>query len=125
MSDEVAEVKITTDKVQFLYNVKEFTVKPGQKVKITLINPAGSVQPHNTVIVKPGTEAAVGNATISLMSNPEFLTTMNAVPESDDILFHSALVQPDGKVTLEFTVPKEAGDYPYICTYPGHWAYSL
>ena len=23
--------------------------------------------------------------------------------------------------TIEFTAPAEPGDYPYICTFPGHW----
>ena len=31
---EDLEITITADKVQFLYDVKDFTVKPGQKVKI-------------------------------------------------------------------------------------------
>jgi plastocyanin len=43
-ADDAHEVKITADKTQFLYDVKEFTVKPGQKVKITLINPSDSVK---------------------------------------------------------------------------------
>jgi uncharacterized protein len=22
---------------------------------------------------------------------------------------------------LEFVAPEEPGDYPYVCTFPGHW----
>ena len=118
------EITITADKVQFLYDVKEFTVKPGQKVKITLITPGDSVtrQPHNILICKPGTKDAVGMASNAGLSDPEFLTTKHAVPDSDDVLFASKLVQPDAEDVLEFTAPTEPGDYPYICTYPGHWA---
>ena len=39
-----------------------------------------------------------------------------------DVLFASKLGQPDAEDVLEFTAPSEPGDYPYICTYPGHWA---
>lgn len=123
-ADEAAEVTLTADKVQFLYDIKEFTVKPGQKVKLTLINPADSVtrQPHNLLVVKPGKDMEVGMASNAGMSDPNFLTTKQAVPESDAILFHTKLVQPGEQDVLEFTAPTEAGDYPYLCTYPGHWA---
>ncbi len=123
-ADEVAEVTLTADKVQFIYDIKEFTVKAGQKVKLTLINPADSVtrQPHNLLVVKPGKEMAVGMASNAGMSDPAFLTTKHAVPESDDVLFHTKLVQPGEQDVLEFTAPSEPGDYPYLCTYPGHWA---
>lgn len=123
-SEEVAEVTLTADKIQFIYDIKEFTVKPGQKVKLTLINPADSVtrQPHNVLIVKPGKKDVVGMAANAGMTDPTFLTTKNAVPESTDILFHSKLVQAGEQDTMEFTAPAEEGDYPYICTYPGHWA---
>lgn len=123
-AEEIKEVTITADKVQFLYDIKEFTVKPGQKVKITLINPAESVtrQPHNLIVVKPGKDMVVGMAANAGMTDPAFLTTKNAIPESPEILFHTKLVQPGAEDVLEFTAPAEAGDYPYICTYPGHWA---
>lgn len=123
-ADEVHEVTITADKTQFLYDVKEFSVKPGQKVKIVLVNPADSVnrQPHNLLIVKPGTKDTVGMASNAGLSDPTFLTEKNAVPESADILFHSKLIQPGEEDVMEFTAPTEPGDYPYLCTYPGHWA---
>ncbi len=123
-AEEVAEVTLTADKVQFIYDVTEFTVKAGQKVKLTLINPADSVtrQPHNLLVVKPGKDMAVGMASNAGMSDPTFLTTKQAVPDTDDVLFHTKLVQPGEQDVLEFTAPTEAGDYPYLCTYPGHWA---
>lgn len=123
-SEEVVEVTLTADKIQFLFDVKEFTVKPGQKVKLTLINPADSVtrQPHNVLIVKPGKKDVVGMAANAGMTDPTFLTTKQAVPDSEDILFHSKLIQAGEEDTMEFTAPEEEGDYPYICTYPGHWA---
>lgn len=123
-AQDVAEVTLTADKIQFIYDIKEFTVKPGQKVKLTLINPADSVtrQPHNVLIVKPGKKDVVGMAANNGMADPTFLTTKQAIPESPEILHHSKLVQAGEQDTIEFTAPTEAGDYPYLCTYPGHWA---
>lgn len=123
-ADEVAEITLTADKIQFVFDIKEFTVKPGQKVKLTLINPADSItrQPHNVLIVKPGKKDVVGMAANNGLSDPTFLTTKQAVPDSEEILHHSKLVQAGEQDTMEFTAPTEVGDYPYICTYPGHWA---
>ena len=123
-AQDAVEVTLTADKIQFIYDIKEFTVKPRQTVKLTLVNPADSItrQPHNVLIVKPGKKDIVGMAANAGMSDPNFLTTGNAIPKSDDILHHSKLVQPGHSETIEFTAPAEAGDYPYICTYPGHWA---
>ncbi len=122
-AEEVAEVTLTADKVQFIYDVTAFTVKAGQKVKLKLINPADSVtrQPHNVLIVKPGKKDVVGMAANAGLTDPEFMTTKQAVPESDDILFHSKLIQPGEEDVLEFEAPSEPGEYPYMCTYPGHW----
>ncbi|MDF1852980.1 MAG: plastocyanin/azurin family copper-binding protein [Verrucomicrobiales bacterium] len=121
---EEMEITITADKVQFLYDIKEFTVKPGTKVKLKLVNPADSVtrQPHNLLIVKPSKKDVVGMAANAGMADPEFLTTKQAVPDSEDILFHSKLIQAGEEDILEFVAPSELGDYPYLCTYPGHWA---
>jgi len=30
-------------------------------------------------------------------------------------------VNPGESFTLEFSAPEEPGDYPYVCTFPGHW----
>jgi azurin len=123
-AQEALEITLTADKVQFLYDKKEFAVKPGQKVKLTLVNPADSVtrQPHNLIIVKPGKKDVVGMAANAGLADPAFLTTKNAVPESAEILHHTKLVQAGDKDTIEFAAPAEPGDYPFLCTYPGHWA---
>ncbi len=123
-AQDVKEITLTADKIQFIYDIKEFTVKAGQKVKLTLVNPADSVtrQPHNIIVVKQGKKDVVGMAANAGLTDPNFITKKNCIPESEDILFTSKLVQPGQSETIEFTAPSEPGDYPYLCTYPGHWA---
>ena len=121
---EDAEVTITADKIQLAYDTKEFTVKAGQKVKLTLVNPADSqnLQPHNLILIKPGKLGAM-IATVndpSKLSDPNWIT--NPIPESEDILHHTKLLKPGEQETLEFTAPTEAGDYPFLCSYIGHAA---
>jgi uncharacterized protein len=31
-------------------------------------------------------------------------------------------VNSDGNYKLTFKVPEIVGDYPYVCTFPGHWS---
>ncbi|MCB1079937.1 MAG: hypothetical protein KDM64_19110, partial [Verrucomicrobiae bacterium] len=125
LAQDVAEVTITADKIQLAYDTKEFSVKAGQKVKLTLVNPADSqnLQPHNLLIIKPGklgAMIAVVNDP-SKLSNPNWIT--NPIPEGDEnMLHHTKLLKPGEKETLEFTAPEEAGDYPFLCSYIGHAA---
>ena len=128
-ADDVAEVTITADKLTFFYDIKEFKVKAGQKVKLTFINPKDSMnlQPHNLIIIKPGKLQAMiaGVSDPGRMSDPKWLK--NPIPaEGDDlhahILHHTKLLAYGEEETLEFTAPSEPGDYPYVCSFPGHAA---
>ena len=31
------------------------------------------------------------------------------------------MLDPQQTATLEFVAPRQVGDYPYVCTFPGHW----
>lgn len=105
------------------YDKTDLTVKAGQKVKLTFNN-TGSIapQPHNFLLIKPGKDQAVGAQANAMLTDPQAMAK-NYIPEAskDDIIAHTKLVQPNGTDTIEFTAPAEAGDYPYICTFPGHW----
>jgi len=46
---------------------------------------------------------------------------MNFVPEIPEILASTPLVNPETSESLVFTAPTEPGEYPYLCTVPGHW----
>jgi azurin len=30
-------------------------------------------------------------------------------------------VQPDQNATVTFTAPTTPGEYPFVCSFPGHW----
>lgn len=105
------------------YDKTELTVKAGQKVKLTLVN-TGSIapQPHNFLLLRPGKLDAVGAMANSMLTDPQAMAK-NYIPDAakGDILANTKLVQPNQTETIEFVAPAEAGDYPYICTFPGHW----
>ncbi len=118
-ASDVLELTITADKIQLAYDTKSFEVAAGQKVSLTLANPEQGTQPHNLLVINPGTINQVGMAANQGMTDPNFLK--NPVPKSDQVLFASKLVQPGESDVLEFTAPEKPGTYPYICTFPGHW----
>lgn len=119
-SGPVAEITIKPDTTNPLaYDTKSFTVKAGQKVKFTFNNTHPAVpQPHNWVLGKPGTKDKLLAAAMTIMTDPKALEK-GYIPESPDILHHTKLLQPNTSETLEFVAPA-AGEYPYICTFPGH-----
>ena len=93
-------------------------VPAGSKVILTFTNP--DVLQHNLVIVKPDQKDAVGALADAMLTDPEAMKK-HYVPDTDDIIASSELVNPGGNEKIEFTAPEEVGDYPYICTFPGHW----
>jgi len=112
----VIELKVEKEIMQ--YDKKLITAKAGQKVVINLENPDG--MQHNLLIIKPGTLQKVGKAADELLANPK-AAEMQYVPKIPEVLFSTRLVNSGETVTLEITVPNEPGDYPYVCTFPGHW----
>ena len=42
------------------------------------------------------------------------------IPETPDVLAAIKIVNPGQAESVKFTVPKEPGEYPYLCTFPGH-----
>jgi azurin len=101
----------------------ELSVQAGQKVKLTLNNSGGVLpQPHNFLLLKPGKLDAVGALANAMLADPQGMAK-SYIPEAakPDIVANTKLVQPNNSETIEFTAPAEAGDYPYICTFPGHW----
>ncbi|MEQ1829645.1 MAG: hypothetical protein ABL921_27025, partial [Pirellula sp.] len=43
------------------------------------------------------------------------------VPESDDVVCYTDIVNPSDEIAIYFTLPLEPGRYPFLCTFPGHW----
>jgi azurin len=115
---EVKIVRIKAIREAMKYDVTEFTVKPGQTVELTFENP--DAMQHNLVIVKPKTMEKVGIAADKMMMD-EKGAEKNYVPALSEVLFSTPLVIPDQSYKLTFKAPETAGNYPYVCTFPGHW----
>ena len=73
--------------------------------------------PHNIVLVKPGKADSVAMEALNLGAKGFDLAF---IPPSKDIIWASKLLNYDEKQVIEFKAPTQPGDYPYVCTFPGH-----
>ncbi len=112
----VIELKVVPEMLQF--DKVLLNAKAGEKVIINLENPDG--MQHNLLIIKIGSLQKVGKAADEMLSNPK-AAEMQYVPKVPEVLHSTKLVNPGETISLEFTVPSTPGDYPFVCTFPGHW----
>ncbi len=115
---DVKVIRIKTIREAMKYDLKDFTVAPGQSVQIILENT--DAMQHNLVVTRPGMREKVGKAGDAMMKD-EKGAEKNYVPSLPEVLFATPLVNPGQTYTLTFKAPAKVGDYPYVCTFPGHW----
>ncbi len=97
------------------FDVDKLEVKAGSRIKLVFNNNDDML--HNCVITKPGAANAVGEAALRLnLNGPK----MNYVPNSPNVLYHTNILQPETSETIYFVAPSEAGDYQFVCSFPGH-----
>ncbi len=113
---ERIELKAVKDIMQ--YDKKQFSVKAGKRITLVFDNPDG--MQHNLLIIQPGTLEIVGKAADDMLRSNEAYDKQY-IPAIPEVLHYTPLVNPGESFTLEFTAPATPGDYPYVCTFPGHW----
>jgi azurin/glucose/arabinose dehydrogenase len=98
------------------FDKDKMQVKAGAKVKLVFNNNDDML--HNLVIVKPNMVNEIGQAALNLgLKGSE----MAYIPDSDNVLYHTGLMQPESSESIYFTAPTEKGDYIFVCTFPGHY----
>lgn len=118
MAKAATSLTIRTIKNEMKYDITDFVVEAGTNVELVFENT--DFMQHNLVITQPGKKELVGMAADKLATDPNG-AARNYVPIMPEVLFATAILNPEDKVTLRFTAPSEPGIYPYICTFPGHW----
>jgi len=113
---ETAEVKCVPG-LQF--EPRRIRMRAGRRAVIVLEN-ADVEMPHNLVVVEPDRLETIGEASMMLASDPSAVGK-HYVPEDDGVIAMSRLVNPREQYSIYFNTPEKAGEYPFICTFPGHW----
>ncbi|MFK7811907.1 MAG: PVC-type heme-binding CxxCH protein [Maribacter sp.] len=121
-SEDIAEqgtvINMKTIQNEMKYDLSEFVVKAGSTVSLVFEN--NDFMQHNLLIIQQGSIEKVGAAADKLAQDPNG-ADRNYIPRMPEVLEATALVNPNQKVILRFTAPDKPGEYPYICTFPGHW----
>nr|WP_295924501.1 PVC-type heme-binding CxxCH protein [uncultured Dyadobacter sp.] len=112
------EIKLVAIEAKMAFDKKALSVPAGRAVTLVFENP--DLMPHNVVIVKPGTAEKVGEAADAMASLKDGFER-NFVPSTPDVLFATPLVNSGKSFRLDFKAPDQAGEYPFICSFPGHW----
>ncbi len=114
----VRVILIHTVEEEMRYDVPWFAVQAGTDIQIILKNE--DLMAHNLVITKPDSlqkvalQAAAEGPTVG-PSGKQY------VPESSDVLIGTEMVSAEKQSRITFRAPSEPGEYPYVCTFPGHW----
>ncbi|GAB5408120.1 MAG: azurin [Balneolaceae bacterium] len=104
---------------QMRFDLSEIKVKAGETVTLTLKHTGKlpkAAMGHNWVLLDSGTDVKeFATAAIRARTN-EYIPE-----EGDAVLAHTALIGGGEETTIEFTAPA-AGEYDFICSFPGHYA---
>jgi uncharacterized cupredoxin-like copper-binding protein len=98
------------------FSLAAFDVKAGARVKLDFANVSDML--HNLVVVKPGTAIKVGEEAMRMGLDG---AKLEYVPRTEDVLYHTAMLEPQKSETIYFVAPTTPGEYTYVCTFPGHY----
>jgi uncharacterized protein len=122
---EVTKVIIGVVPAVMQFDKKTFSVPAGAKVSLLFTNKACPLQ-HNIIILKPGTDAKFGAASDKMIVT-DAAGALAKLYIPDDAESKAAIIAASAKLIgtgqneiINFTAPEEPGEYPYVCTFPGH-----
>ena len=118
---EEATVELTGND-QMQYNTKAFEVTEGQEVVLSFKHigqlPVVAMG-HNVVILKPETAVPTFAAKCAPAKETNYIP--QDAESKEQIVAHTKMLGGGESDQLTFTAPA-AGEYPFICSFPGHFA---
>ncbi len=111
-------ITLTVVPGQMKFDKTALKVAPGQLVQLVFVNP--DQMQHNFVLGTQGSLDQLGAAADQMLTSGDAVA-QQYVPQSPVVVFASPLVDPGQTVTVQFRAPTQAGTYPFVCTFPGHW----
>jgi putative membrane-bound dehydrogenase-like protein len=104
---------------QMKFTQSTITARRGQRVELTLNNTDD--MPHNIVIFRRGSMAEYEKELFGSLNEPN-AQLRGFVPDSPNVLAASRLLNAGESTVVTFDAPNEPGEYPFVCSFPGHWA---
>jgi azurin len=102
------------------YSVPTITAKPGEQLRIRLTSKGAMpkiAMAHNFVLL---TKTAVVTDFVTAAMNAR-ATDFIPPDKKADVIAHTGLAGAGETVEVTFKVPAAAGDYTYLCSFPGHF----
>ena len=112
------KVTIKTIKDQMKYDITQIDAVAGEVLEITFVN--NDAMQHNLLVIEPGSLRMVGREG-EAFAKAKYAADRNYVPDMKEILHYIPILNPGEEYKLRIKLPDEPGDYPYVCTFPGHW----
>ena len=116
---KITEVSIEAtgaNMAEMKYDKSTIEVPAGTTIKLTFKSSATDPSmPHNWVLIRKGNLDRIVKKGMEAGADKGF------VPVDEDLLIASKLLGPGEKTELTFPAPP-AGEYQFVCTYPGHSA---
>ena len=103
------------------YSVTSIPAKPGETLRIRLVS-KGTLpkiaMAHNVVVLK------LGSKQIDFVNAAAMARATDFIPAEmkDQVLAATTLAGPGETVETTLKVPTTPGSYPFVCTFPGHFA---
>ena len=110
-------IKIGTLHGQLRFDPEIIVVKKGADINLVFENQDEMI--HNLLIAK-GDSKQIDKLAEKALALKEKGLDMGFIPKDDSIIASIGLVQPGEKAKVSFKAPNLNGDYPYVCTFPGH-----
>ncbi len=110
---------VITGNDQMQFSPTEFTVEAGSEVTLIFRNvgrmPKESMG-HNLAILEQGANVSAFARAAQGHADNEYI----APDLEDQVIAATKVLGPGEEETLTFTAPSEAGDFPFVCSFPGH-----
>ncbi len=111
-----------TDAMKF--DMTEIAAKAGETIKVVLKNTGTMpkvVAGHNFVLLKLGTDQVEFTKASFNARDTEFIPPSMKTA----VIAHTSLAGPGESVDVTIKVPAKAGAYPFLCSFPGHFALGM
>jgi azurin len=106
-----------TDDMKF--DKTQFTVKAGEEVTLNFTNVGVlplETMGHNVVVLEKDADVKTFATASAKAKETDYISDLYIT----DIIAQTKLLGPGESEIIKFTL-KEPGEYPFICTFPGHW----
>lgn len=104
-----------------LVRLETISAEPGEEIHIRLTTKSqlpASAMAHNFILLMKSVDAQTFDDAAAKAKSNDFIPT----DKTDQIIAHTDLASGGETVEVTFTVPETSGDYPYLCSFPGHFA---